>query len=330
MKTYTGWRGEFTLVELLVVIAIIGMLVGLLLPAVQQAREAARQMQCSNNLKNLGLAALIHESASKHLLSGGWELEWVGAPDHGFGKKQPGGWFYSLLPFLEQNAMYQLGSDGKPDEITSEQKKGATITIQTPLPVAHCPSCRTPVLYFGKQDRNRYNSELPNTIAKSDYAGCVGDGSVYQSTSPSSIASAMETINAGKWSPTGNGVIYGISEVKFGDIRDGSSNTYLIGERFLRPETYFVADGNTVDFGDDFGLFIGMDNDTCRTTNISYPPLQDRMGVGYSEPFGSAHAGAFGMTMSDGSVHRVSYSIDKETHRDLGIRNDSRPVQLSE
>ena len=322
-------HAAFTLVELLVVIAIIGMLVGLLLPAVQQAREAARQMQCGNNLKNMGLGALNHEATSKLFPSGGWELEWVGDPDRGFGPKQPGSWLYSLLPFIEQNALHQLGADGNPNDISPSQKEGATIVTQTPLAIACCPSRRTPVLSFGEQNRNRYNATICGQIAKSDYAGNAGSGSVFRSTSPSSISQAEQTIKAGTWSPSGNGVIYAISEVSIGEVRDGTTNTYLIGERYLRPETYFASTSSNVDAGDDFGMFIGMDNDTCRSTAVSCNPTQDRTSYDNSSSrFGSTHAGAFGMAMCDGSVHRISYSIDSETHRDLGIRNDGKVAIL--
>jgi len=324
-------HSAFTLVELLVVIAIIGMLVGLLLPAVQQAREAARQMQCGNNLKNLGLAALNHESTAKILPSGGWNLEWVGDPDRGFGQKQTGGWLYSILPFMEQNALFQLGTDGQPDTITQTQKDGATQVIQTPLSVANCPSRRTPTLSFGQNNRTRHNATLPNAIAKGDYAGCCGSGSAYRSTSPTSLSDGMRYINNNSWQPTGDGTIYAVSHVAFGEIRDGSSNTYLIGERYLRPNSYYSSSATDVDDGDDFGMYIGHDNDVVRSTGTTYPPMQDRINYDNSScRFGSPHAGTFGISMCDGSVYRISYSISPETHRDLGIRNDGRALAAYE
>ena len=100
----------FTIVELLVVITIMGILIALLLPAVLTAREAARPVQCKNNVRQVGLAAVHHLDSHRFYPSGGWRWNWVGDPDRGFGSRQPGGWLYSMLPFIEQKDVWRMGA----------------------------------------------------------------------------------------------------------------------------------------------------------------------------------------------------------------------------
>ena len=135
----------FSLIELLVVITIMGILTGLLLPAVQAAREAARQLQCQNNLKQWGLAALNHESATGRLPTGGWSWEWIGDPDRGNDHRQPGGWIYNVLPYIDQQPLHDLQSGKGVGSL--ERLAAATQMIQTPLPVMNCPTRRPAVLY---------------------------------------------------------------------------------------------------------------------------------------------------------------------------------------
>ena len=136
-------KSAFTLVELLVVLAIIGILVALLLPAVQSARESARRTQCTNNLKQIGLAFQLHHEAVQFFPSGGWGFKWVGDPDRGFGKNQPGGWAYSIMPFMEANNLHDLGKGGTP-----AQKKTAAVQLMTTTREGvFCPSRRAAQLY---------------------------------------------------------------------------------------------------------------------------------------------------------------------------------------
>ena len=136
-KRDRGRRG-FTLVEMLVVIAIIGVLVALLLPAVQMARESARRTQCQNNLKQIGIAFHTHHDSQGFLPSGGWGWFWVGDPDAGYGPKQPGGWVYNILPFIEQDSVHSLGTG----ETGRRRKPPSAKFSQTPLKSLNCPTRR--------------------------------------------------------------------------------------------------------------------------------------------------------------------------------------------
>jgi len=319
----------FTLVELLVVIAIIGMLVGLLLPAVQQAREAARQMQCGNNLKNQGLAALNHESTTKRLPSGGWNWNWVGDPDAGFGPAQPGSWVYSLLPFLEQTALHQLGADGNIESVSDSQKNGAGTCMATALPLFNCPSRRVAKPYT--LSTTVYNANKPATGGRADYAGNVGsyNSGASSSNSYTDWATGRSKVKNKNWTQsTHNGVIYDFSEITMGEIRDGTSNTILFGERYVGSDYY-----ETTTSYDDNGMYSGMDQDNVRTAGTLSSltikqPLQDRTGYMGSNEFGSPHAGTFGTVFCDGSVQRISYSIDAATFIYAAARNDGKPTNL--
>jgi len=343
----------FTLVELLVVIAIIGMLVGLLLPAVQQAREAARTMQCGNNLKNLSLACMNIESTNKVLPSGGFGFNWSGDPENGLGYKQPGSWMYTILPMLEQNALYQLPSDGQTaDQAQNPGNAGMATLLTTPVAVFHCPSRRTPKLYPTK-DRSQVNFKLTasSQANKTDYAGNAGDvtecrsANIYTEKVPvhtnPSVSTLKSWVSGNNWpdyASMNTGVLFYLSRVTMGEIRDGSSNTFLLGEKHV-PADYYENCGNSC--ADDYSPFTGGDRDCLRssrsgyysgssfTSSTSYDlPMQDRPGVSdsgtYGYRFGSCHAGALGMAMCDASTQRVSYSVDPEVFYCKGSRADGK------
>jgi prepilin-type N-terminal cleavage/methylation domain-containing protein/prepilin-type processing-associated H-X9-DG protein len=333
-------RPAFTLVELLVVIAIIGILVALLLPAVQAAREAARRIQCQNHLKQIGLACQNHLDAHSHFPSSGWGWRWTGDPDRGFGEEQPGGWGYNILPFMEANNIWELGKG-----LTGAAKQEAMlIQVGTPIPGFICPSRRQASVYPVVRNNDLANNltecrgDGSCLVARTDYAGNSGSINMGEERGPGSFAAAevfdWRFDTDGRTRVEWNGITHQRSKVTVAMISDGTSNTYCIGERYLNPDRYL--DGN--DAADDQHILMGLDRDVNRwsgdgngspTGRIMVPPYQDQPGRSRNFNWGSVHAAAFNMVFCDGSVHGISYSIDPELHRRLGGRDDAMTVDLN-
>jgi len=324
-------RTAFTLVELLVVITIIGILIGLLLPAVQSAREAARQAQCANNLKQFGLAAQQHVEAQGIYPTGGWGWWWVGDPDRGFTRAQPGGWVYNLLPYLEQTTIHALPKDDDGDQLTSGQKQRTVELVQSTLSLLHCPTRRRAVLYPKPWDGTfvAYNADrMPsnnNKVARCDYAGNAGAQSNTQ------YYGGPSTLVGDEWSnwhdvTNCNGLTFERSEVKPAHVIDGQSNTIFAGERNINPQHYatgkMAADNETA--------YTGYNNDGYRSTNANWTPIRDRLGYNTGAHFGSAHSSGCYFAFGDGSVRQLGYSIDKNIWSYLGNRKDGQIVDGSQ
>ena len=328
-------RNAFTLVELLVVIAIIGILIALLLPAVQSAREAARRIQCANHLKQLGLAMLMHEQASGFFPSGGWGYGWTADPDRGTGREQPGGWTYAILSFIEQESLYRLGHDSKPDTITAAQKTAAVERAKTSAPSFLCPSRRSAGVYpKTRSSAIHRNADRITEGAILDYAANAGSLYLFgRCEGPTSMA----TVASYDWSTackvaSANGISYVRSEVTISAIRDGTSNTYLLGEKMVHPGKY--TDGS--DLGDDHDIYEGTSADSYRYCDYFNPtkgegrtPLPDSRAnetdLWYFR-FGSAHDGGCNFAFCDGRVQMISYTIAPQVHAWLSDRADGQPV----
>ena len=318
-----GGRPAFTLVELLVVIAILGVLLALLLPAVQKVREAAARVRCANNLKQLALGFHSHQDAHGHFPTGGWGWTWTGDPDRGFARRQTGGWAFNVLPFIEQDNLHRIG-----EGLTGPAKSAALARRDgTALSLFICPSRRATALY-PNTSAPPHNADYNPAVGKTDYVANAGDGPREGYTpQPATVAEGDSPTYA--WAGQGEtGVVYRVSAVRFADIADGTSQTYLLGEKYLDAGAYTTGQ----DGGDNQSLFVGFDSDNCRFTGgpDSYadylPPTRDQRGVVLLYSFGSAHPSTCNFAFCDGSVHAVSYSIAPEMHRRLGTRADGLPV----
>lgn len=330
MRAASRQRNAFTIVELLVVVAIMGILVSLLLPAVQSAREASRRTQCQNHLKQLGLSMLLHHDAHGYLASGGWGWGWTGDPDRGAGKDQPGGWTYGILPFCEEGAIYALGSDGDPQTITVEQREGAWLRDQSVISGFFCPSRRAPQKYIRRRGLTYVNGvgRMMETAGAIDYAANAGDTAPRWYYGPNSMQAA-ESFEWDTQQAQGNtGISFARSEVQLGDILDGTSKTYLLGEKYLNPDGYFSG----FDPADDFGMFEGCAHDTYRWCsyspgyNYSITPRRDTAGKTLVSRFGGPHLSGCQFVLCDGSVRQISFAIQPVIHARLGNRDDGQFV----
>jgi prepilin-type N-terminal cleavage/methylation domain-containing protein/prepilin-type processing-associated H-X9-DG protein len=340
IKSQRRSQQAFTLVELLVVIAIIGILVALLLPAIQAAREAARRSQCQNNLKQLGIAFLNHENTYGFFPSGGWGYKWTGDPDMGSGKRQPGGWTFAILPFLEEGNAYVVGQ-GLPDP----QKRSELMKLKRhPVTVFYCPSRRPAEASYGPEDS--FNAPFPPGdslyVAKTDYAAnggshCPAEGNPGWSTGPTDLRclASYPACNWGSYTDDAitkamDGVIRPRLPVEIEQITDGTSKTLLVGEKYLFVGHYPSDLLDRDACADNNSLYQGFDWDVIRWANSKsglkhdYTPRPDTYrDTGCTVRFGSSHSGTFNTVFCDGSVQAISFEIDLREWEMMARRNDN-------
>jgi len=295
-------------------------------------------MQCQSHLKQLGLAALNFESARQKFPSGGWGYQWQGFADLSTAAGQSGSWAYSLLPFVEQASLYQLGSYHSSAAVRQQDLQRR---IQTPVPVYNCPSRRGgEVQQFDPSCPScpqpiGANADLPGTV-RSDYAINAGDGAPdpmqlaswpLNFLGPVDLAAANTLTRNHAWPhPPSDwtGVSWLRRGVRLAELTDGTSNVFLFGEKYVMRGAY----SNGTDWGDNEPLYGGLNNDNHRSTHPHWPLMQDKRGVLSIGSFGSAHSSGVNFVLADGSVHQIPYSIDVQVYRHLGNRRDGQSVEV--
>lgn len=278
----------FTLVELLVVIAIIGILVGLLLPAVQAAREAARRMQCSNHIRQLGLAVHNYESTYRRLPSG-----WIASNAHG----DPGwGWAAALLPFMEGNNLHQQIDFNLPIDDARN-----SVPRESIVPTFQCPSDTGPnVFEIAAGDGHDHDHDAIATVddgmpklfsvSKSNYVGVFG------------------TFELEDAPYNGDGMFYGNSRIKFADVTDGLSNTLMVGERSSKLGGS-LWQGNISEASEPHARIVGVADHGPNDPHSHF------------EDFGSYHTGGVNFMRADVSVSFVADSIDLSVYQAMCTRS---------
>jgi prepilin-type N-terminal cleavage/methylation domain-containing protein len=307
----------FTLVELLVVIAIIGILIALLLPAIQAARESARRLQCTNHLKQIGLAHLQYESAKKRFANsaGGYpfELRWIG----------------QILCYIDEGPLLnrfaeQLREDSGLIDVAFDPNSSEFFKAMagTPPGIFYCPSRRAPVAVPAMPTGTQPLADVRWPVT--DYAICGG------------VPDALEVISkkpgvAGQGPGNGTGWRF---LVRARDVTDGLSKTYLVGEKAMYSSRYTTGE----DWGDSCSIFTEGIWYECATRwakrvpkldpYMPADPSEERPDAGHGPVygdiptnFGSAHSSTWNAVFCDGSVHAMSYNMSLATHQALATRS---------
>lgn len=343
-------HGGFTLVELLVVIAIIGVLVALLLPAVQAAREAARRIQCSNNIKNLALAIHNFHDTKKHLpfsiMPGTYGREVYKLPGGGEEPASPSkyvtgrntngkGWIVDILPQLEQQAMYDAMKLGFDDPSAFNMNFGANQFrgsgmgraeirqfIERQLPVLTCTSDPSAVPRTGM-----FPWPVSSVVsAITSYKGVAGDTAVGENFYPEGLWNDEEfgTVPGCFESLGCNGLFWKLSyyePINFKRISDGLSNTLMIGESVADRDPHssaYISEGDWASCNMQFNYFSPSDFDTLRAT-LEWVDVRG---------FRSLHPGGGNFAIADASVRFVNEGIDHALYRALSTKDGGEAASL--
>lgn len=335
-------RGGFTLVELLVVIAIIGILIALLLPAVQAAREAARRSQCINHLKQLGVALHNHHDTYQRFPPGGArDQKPFGQGETDWGSS----WLVYILPFVEQNAIYDKWVFNSSSGVFNSNNMALINGVV--IPTYACPTSPLPTQWCN----NTGGAASATNRMAVHYVAVSG---AYPGLIPDFTESRYNNVNQGG-TVSGGGVLVPNGKLRFADITDGSSNVMVVSEH---ANWIYLADGTRKDWRacQPWGWSIGVkstgtppsfyptanDNRSFNQTTIRYPINQTKgawgtgngdcagtgvcLDMGCNTPLNSAHPGGVNALLGDGSVRFLSQTIPLDLVARLATRDDGKPL----
>lgn len=312
---------------MVMVLAVTAFVVSIFAPLVVAARSKSRRAECANNLRQIAMAWSEHEQALNFMPSSGWGWRWIGDPDRGFGRHQPGGWAYDVLRFTQYASVANQGAGERDDDA-----KGAAMlkAVSIPIPMFYCPD-RRPVRAYPVVRNGFLAHNLPEcraqlcSVARTDYQANSGNIAAGETGGPG--GDRQSSVIPTPYTNSHTGVTHHVSELRLAQVEDGVSKTMCVGEKYLNPDNYF--DGSSA--ADDNALWDGINRDlngyTASATSRGQPvteyfPRRDRRGVALNWTFGSAHDVGFYVANCDTSVKFLNFNIDHIVFSKMGGRAD--------